>query len=588
MLFHSTRIIPARHGLSPLTTAVRFLSSSTLKPARTRFAPSPTGFTHLGSLRTALLNYLWAKKTGGQFILRIEDTDTKRTVPGAEQRIINDLQWAGLQWDEGPLVGGPHGPYKQSERVKGVRNIYREHAEELVRTGHAYRCFCSPQLLREKAALQIKQGLPVEYDGTCTNISNDEAEERAGESHIIRLIDKSPPQGFKDLVFGKIAPEKKHRLGRERNSANNGVLIKADGFPTYHMANVVDDHFMEITHVIRGAEWIMSTPKHLSLYRAFGWDPPEFAHVGLLRDKDMSKLSKRAQVFNLGNLKDEVLPGALMNYLALLGWKHIQGREAGEIFTLEDMVQEFDFKLKKSMPIVDLERLENLQMKHIKLQLQQGGSEAQEAISLIANAVRKQVSRADLASLGMDDARKLDQRIAEIIQQANDVPASTDKWIDGRRYLLTNNPPQIITIKASEPSERFLREQATFEPTEESIRTLMTEAMGKWAIAESDGRAFTAEDLQECLKDTVDKLARKYRGYDDELVQGQFHPIPAARRIIYKYLRAWITWGLPGPSLHHSMSILGYEICMQRITNTRTSAESPKDTKDTMAKPGSI
>ncbi|KNG45808.1 glutamyl-trna synthetase [Stemphylium lycopersici] len=231
-------------------------------PARTRFAPSPTGYLHLGSLRTALFNYLLAKRTGGQFLLRIEDTDQKRTIADAEQRLLDDLRWAGLEWDEGPEVGGPYGPYKQSERS----DLYRQHAHSLLESGNAYRCFCSSERLNALAEHRHKLGIATDYDRTCAPLSKEESDDRAsrGEAHTIRL--KVPEQypTYKDLIYGTFRPLK--RRGHVTETAyEDPILLKSDGLPTYHLANVVDDHLMKITHVIRGSEWMPSTPKHIAM-----------------------------------------------------------------------------------------------------------------------------------------------------------------------------------------------------------------------------------------------------------------------------------------------------------------------------------
>ncbi|OAL49050.1 glutamyl-tRNA synthetase, partial [Pyrenochaeta sp. DS3sAY3a] len=328
-------------------------------PARTRFAPSPTGYLHLGSLRTALFNYLLAKRTGGQFLLRIEDTDQKRTVPDAEQRLLKDLRWAGLEWDEGPEVGGPYGPYKQSERTA----IYKEHAHRLLESGHAYRCFCSAERLNLLAEYKHKLGLPTDYDRTCASIAAAEAEDRAhrGDAHTIRLKVPDTYASYHDLIYGKFQPLKRSAHTTE-SSFEDPILLKSDGLPTYHLANVVDDHLMKITHVIRGNEWMPSTPKHIAMYTAFGWTPPEFAHVGLLVDRAGAKLSKRNFDTDITAFKDmEILPEALTNFAALLGWSH---REPSDVMDLAALTRNFTLKFTKGNTIVTFDKLHFLQRKH--------------------------------------------------------------------------------------------------------------------------------------------------------------------------------------------------------------------------------
>jgi glutamyl-tRNA synthetase len=349
-------------------------------PARTRFAPSPTGYLHLGSLRTALFNYLLAKRTGGQFLLRIEDTDQKRTVPDAERRLFEDLQWAELQWDEGPEVGGPYGPYKQSERTP----IYKEHAKQLLDSGNAYRCFCSSERLNALAEHKHKLGLATDYDRTCASIPKEESDDRAhkGESHTIRL--KVPDQypAYKDLIYGSFKPLKKRGHVTE-SSYEDPILLKSDGLPTYHLANVVDDHLMKITHVIRGLEWMPSTPKHIAMYSAFGWEPPQFAHVGLLVDEHGNKLSKRNFDTDITAFKEmEIFPETLTNFAALLGWSH---KEKSDVMEMRELINNFSLKFTKGNTTVTFGKLHFLQRKHAALRAQAGGSKLQE---MVENVVR--------------------------------------------------------------------------------------------------------------------------------------------------------------------------------------------------------
>ena len=253
------------------------------RPVRTRIAPSPTGDPHVGTAYVALINYCFAKKHGGTFLLRIEDTDQARSTPESEVAILASLRWLGLSWDEGPDVGGPHGPYRQSERSA----IYTTYIDELLARGHAFRCFCTPERLDEMREAQKMAKLPPRYDGRCLAIPASESEARAkAEPYVVRM--RVPDRGtavVEDLRRG--------RIEIEWNTVDMQILMKSDGLPTYHLANVVDDHLMEITHVIRGEEWVSSAPKHLLLYEYFGWEPPAFLHVPLLRNPDKSKLSKR-------------------------------------------------------------------------------------------------------------------------------------------------------------------------------------------------------------------------------------------------------------------------------------------------------
>ncbi|MGI8586445.1 MAG: glutamate--tRNA ligase [Chloroflexia bacterium] len=318
-------------------------------PARTRVAPSPTGDPHVGTAYVSLFDYALARQTGGQFILRMEDTDQLRYNPDSERGIFSALRWVGLPYDEGPDVGGPHAPYRQSER----RPIYRAHAEQLVAGGHAYYCFCTPERLAEMRKEQAARKEPPRYDRRCLGLPPEEVRARlaAGERAVVRL--RVPDEGitsFVDLVRGEISFE--NRL------MDDAVLLKSDGFPTYHLAVVVDDHLMGVTHIVRGEEWISSTPKHILLYKAFGWEPPLHAHMPLLLDDDRAKISKRKSPdkTRLEGFRDRgILPEALLNFLALLGWSPPDGKE---IFSLDEFVAAFSTdRMLKSGSVFDMNKL---------------------------------------------------------------------------------------------------------------------------------------------------------------------------------------------------------------------------------------
>jgi len=296
---------------------------------RVRFAPSPTGALHIGSVRTTLYNYFLARQSGGTLILRIEDTDQERLVPGAIDSIYDGLHWFGVRWDEGPREGGPHAPYIQSERLL----LYQERAQELVGTGAAYVCFCTKERLEQMRAAQRARGEITRYDRHCRNIPAPEAAERAKiEPHVIRL--KVPEEGMiaiDDLVYGHVE--------WPLNTIEDQILLKSDGFPTYQLAVVIDDHLMRIDPIIRGEEWLPSTPKHLLVYRAFGWDIPPHAHVPNVLGPDGKKLSKRHGATQVDEfIREGYLPEAMVNFLALIGWS--PGTEE-EVFSMADLVQKF-------------------------------------------------------------------------------------------------------------------------------------------------------------------------------------------------------------------------------------------------------
>ncbi|HWN66652.1 MAG TPA: glutamate--tRNA ligase, partial [Haliangium sp.] len=308
-------------------------SSSDSRPVRVRIAPSPTGDPHVGTAYIALFNYVFARKHGGAFILRIEDTDRTRSRADSEAAIFRALRWVGLSWDEGPDVGGPHGPYRQSERSA----IYREHTDLLIQRGRAYRCFCTAERLAEmRDRLKEQKASTTGYDRHCRGIDAAESERRAagGEPYTVRLA--VPVEGttrFHDQLRGDV------EIPNEQ--VDDQILLKSDGFPTYHLANVVDDHLMEITHVIRAEEWISSTPKHVQLYEAFGWQPPVWIHMPLLRNSDKSKISKRKNPVSIDYYKDAgILPRALLNFLAIMGWSFGGDREK---FGLDEMIEVFSW-----------------------------------------------------------------------------------------------------------------------------------------------------------------------------------------------------------------------------------------------------
>ena len=326
------------------------------KKVRTRFAPSPTGYMHIGNLRTALYTYLIAKKNNGTFILRIEDTDQARYVEGAVDIIYNTLKKTGLIWDEGPDIGGPVGPYIQSQRM----GMFKEYALKLVESGHAYYCFCDKDRLEELHKIQQASGMPTKYDGHCRNLTPEEVQEKldAGIPYVIRQ--KCPTEGtttFHDEVFGDITVD--------NSVLDDQILIKADGMPTYNFANVVDDHTMGITHVIRGNEYLSSTPKYNLLYEAFGWEIPKYIHCAPVMRDATHKLSKRHGDASYEDLVQMgFLTPAILNYIALLGWSPKGDRE---IFSLEELVKVFDISgITKSPAIFDMQKLRYINGEYIR------------------------------------------------------------------------------------------------------------------------------------------------------------------------------------------------------------------------------
>ena len=326
---------------------------------RTRFPPSPTGFLHVGSLRTALFNHLLAQKEHGTFVMRIEDTDQARSVPGAVENFLNSMAWAGIKPDEGVMLDsngeivqkGTHGPYYQSERLP----LYKKHAEQLIEKGHAYRCFCTAERLTEMRKEQEARKQAPMYDRKCLKLSIDEvdAKIKEGVPHVIRMkVPHEKTVTFNDDIRGEVR--------FQGHTIDDQVLLKSDGFPTYHLAHVVDDHLMECDIVIRGEEWLSSLPKHIILFEWFGWTPPRYAHVPLLLSKDRKKLSKRdGDVAVQEYITKGYLPETMVNFLALLGWNP---GTTQEIFTMQELIGQFSLdRVQKAGAIFDLEKLDWLQ-----------------------------------------------------------------------------------------------------------------------------------------------------------------------------------------------------------------------------------
>ncbi len=377
---------------------------SDTKRVRTRFAPSPTGYMHIGNLRTALYTYLIAKKNNGDFILRIEDTDRERYVDGAVDVIYDTLKMTGLKWDEGPDIGGPVGPYIQSERM----DMFKDYAVQLVESGHAYYCFCDKERLDELKKIQEASHIAPMYDRHCRNLSKEEVQEKldAGIPYVIRQ--KMPLEGtttFHDEVYGDITVE--------NSTLDDQILIKTDGMPTYNFANVVDDHTMGITHVVRGNEYLSSTPKYNLLYEAFGWDIPKYIHCSPVMKDQTTKLSKRNGDASFEDLlKKGYLKEAVVNFIALLGWAP-KGEQ--EIFTLDELVQEFDISgISKAPAIFDPVKLKAINAEYIRRMT------PEKFLEVITPYIRQSVKREDI------DIKVLASVLQPRTELFTDVPEQVD------------------------------------------------------------------------------------------------------------------------------------------------------------------
>lgn len=435
-----------------------------MKEVRTRFAPSPTGYMHVGNLRTALYEYLVAKSQGGKFLLRIEDTDQKRYVEGATDVIYNTLKEVGLNWDEGPDIGGPVGPYIQSERM----GMYLDYAKQLVESGHAYYCFCDKERLDQVRLLQKASGAAPKYDGHCRNLSKEEVEEKlaAGVPYVIRQ--KVPQTGtttFHDEVFGDITVE--------NETLDDQILIKGDGMPTYNFANVIDDHTMGITHVVRGNEYLSSTPKYNLLYEAFGWEIPVYIHVSPVMKTATEKLSKRNGDASYQDLRAKgYLKDAIVNYIALLGWSP-KGEQ--EIFTLEELKKEFDITgISKSPAIFDTEKLNYINGEYIrKLSLEEF---TKEATPWIRQTVKREDVDLSLIASVLQPRTEVLNQIPEQVDFIDELP-DYDLSMYVHKKMKTNEETSLAALEQALPVLEKLEDFST-----ESIHTALFDLIAKLGV----------------------------------------------------------------------------------------------------------
>ncbi|MDO9546937.1 MAG: glutamate--tRNA ligase [Pelolinea sp.] len=482
---------------------------------RVRFAPSPTGHVHLGSARTALYDYLIAKKTGGQFILRIEDTDRKRLVEGAEEELINGLHWLGIDWDEGPLKGGPYGPYRQSER----KEIYQKYARQLVEKGWAYYCFCSTVRLKQVREEMQKQKQPPHYDGSCRTISLEEAEKRIenGEPYVIRF--KTPKEGktvVNDLLRGEITFENKN--------LDDYIIVKSDGWALYHLAATVDDHLMKITHVIRGSEWLPTSPLHHLIWQAFEWNEPTWVHLSVfLKPSGKGKMSKReaVQLSNDGysifikDLEDlGYLPEAVNNWIALMGWSY---DDHTEYFTLDDLVEKFSLeKLNPSPAAINFSKLDHFNKMHIK-----------------------KLSERELA-----------ERISPFFKKNN-----IDAPIDQLEKIAPALKERIITLDDSvEMCEFLFKEDISHEPDALLIRDISLER---------------SKEISEKVIEVVRSIETWTLASIEEQITAYMEKEALEPRQLLSYLREAISGQRITPPLFDCMYVLGKEKTISRLEGSR-------------------
>lgn len=468
---------------------------------RVRFAPSPTGYLHVGGLRTALYNYLFARRNGGVFILRIEDTDRSRYVEGAVENLIRTLRWAGLEFDEGPGQGGDRGPYVQSERL----SLYMEHAEQLVRSGKAYYAFDTPEELEEMRKAQDRSPIPVRTYRRALELEPDEVQARlrAGAPAVIRMkIPEASTIVVDDVIRG--------RVEFAGDQLDDQILLKSDGYPTYHLANVVDDRTMGVTHVIRGEEWLSSTPKHVLLYEFFGWQPPVFAHLPLLLNPDRSKLSKRQGDVAVEDYRHKgYLPEALLNFVAFLGWNPGDDRE---YFSLEELVREFTLeRVGKSGAVFSIEKLNAVNKYYLRT-------------CDTAGLVDRVSERVAAHGLTVPDRRMLEQVVALLRERCT----TLEEFVTGGEYFFAD--PEVYDPEARKKNWKP-ESGALLENVAAGLKTLP---------------AFTAAAIEAVVRGTAEK-----RGVGTGKV---IHP-----------LRLALSGKATGPGLFELAEVLGKEVCVRRI-----------------------
>ena len=481
------------------------------KPVRVRYAPSPTGYPHVGNIRTALFNWLFARHNGGSFIVRIEDTDVARGGEGAVEAILDGLKWLGMDWDEGPGVGGSYGPYYQSQRL----DKYRASAERLIAQGNAYYCYCSPERLEQMRAEQIRRKQPPGYDRRCRDLSQSEIAgcRLENKNPVVRF--KFPTEGkttFTDMVRGEVT--------FENARIDDFVLMKSDGYPTYHLASVVDDHLMEISHVLRAEEWLSSAPRHLQLYQALGFEPPRFAHLPMLLGTDRSKLSKRHGAVSITEYKEQgYLPEAMVNFLALLGWSL---DDKTEIMSRQELIENFSLeRVSKTAAIFNREKLE--WMNGVYIRKLSPEDFIKRATPFLEEGLPEEVPLSD------DYVRRIMPLIQERARTLAEIPGLTDFF---------------FTKKLEYETELLV---------------------GKKMDRESAGRALSL---------SLEKL-KPLEPFDENSLEALLRPLAMELGLktgqLFGTLRVAVTGRTVAPPLFQTMAVLGKERCLGRIREAITS-----------------
>jgi glutamyl-tRNA synthetase len=474
---------------------------------RVRFAPSPTGYPHVGNIRTAMFNWLFARHSDGRFIVRIEDTDVTRKVKGAVKAILDSLRWLELDWDEGPEVGGRYGPYIQSERL----DMYRSAAEKLVSQGAAYLCYCSPQRLEELRAEQVKRKQPPGYDRYCRDLTPKERakKEAEGITPVVRF--KTPLEGqtrFNDLIYGDVV--------FEHSTIDDFVLLKSDGYPTYHLANVVDDHAMEISHVIRAEEWLSSTPRHLLLYKALGFEPPQFIHHPMILGPDRAKLSKRHGAVSVIEYREQgYLPETMFNFLALIGWSL---DDKTEIMSRQELIDNFSLeRIGKTGAIFNREKLDWMNGVYIR-------------------------------KMSADEFFEAAQPFLMMDEAAGKALISDEEYVQKALPLVQERARTLAEV--TELAQFFFVDELDYEP-----KLLVGEKMSREATTQA-------------LKAAQQKLTQ-LSAFDADSLEGVLRPLAAELGLktgqLFGALRVAVTGRTAAPPLFQTMAVLGKERCLRRI-----------------------
>ena len=477
------------------------------KPVRVRFAPSPTGYPHVGNIRTALFNWLYARHTGGAFIVRIEDTDVARKVEGALDAILGGLRWLGLDWDEGPEVGGKYGPYFQSQRL----DLYREAAQRLVKQGDAYQCYCSQERLAEIRAEQQQKKQPIGYDRHCRDLSDEERKQKETEGITPVVRFKMPLEGqtgFTDVIWGNVVVE--------NSTLDDYVLLKSDGYPTYHLANVVDDHLMEISHVLRAEEWLSSVPRHKRLYEALDYEMPQLAHLPMILGPDRSKLSKRHGAVSITEYREQgYLPEAMVNFLALLGWSL---DDKTDIISRDELIKNFSLeRISKTAAIFNHEKLD--WMNGVFLRELSHEELLRKVMPFLENGLPEGVKR--------PVSKEYVSRIVPLIQERINTLAEAATYADF-----------------------FFLDELEYDAS------LLV------------GKKMTTETTLKALKAAQEKLSLP-ETFDHDSLEGTLRPLAEELGLkagqLFSPLRVAITGRTAAPPLFETMVVLGKERCLQRL-----------------------